>query len=245
MSGHSKWANTKHRKGRQDIKRAKIFTKLARSITVAVREGGGDPQYNATLATAIEKAKAGNMPNDNIDRAVKNGLGGANGEQYEHINYEAYGPNGTAFIVMTLTNNRNRTAADVRHYFSKFGGNLGTTGCVGYLFDRKGVIAIENKDEYDEDEIMMMALESGAEDIEANEDNFEITTTPEDFMKVLNEIKKQGFEDAKGEIIFIPQNYVKVDDEEALKNLNKLIDALDDNDDIQEYYHNWDEPDEE
>ena len=244
MSGHSKWANTKHRKGKQDIKRAKIFTKLARAITVATREGGGDPMYNSSLATAIEKAKAENMPNDNIDRAIKTGLGGLNGETFDHITYEAYGPCGTAFMVQCLTNNKNRTAADVRHYFSKFGGNLGSTGCVGYLFDRKGLISIELSDSINEEELMMAALEAGADDFEVDE-VYEITTSPENFMAVLNALKDAGYTDAKGEVAFLPQTYIKVEGEENLKNLDKLIDALDDNDDVQEVYHNWDMPEEE
>ncbi len=243
MAGHSKWANTKHRKGRQDSKRAKIFTKLARAITVATRESGGDPEYNSALATAIEKAKAENMPNDNIDRAVKNGLGGLNGEIFDHITYEAYGPCGTAFMVQCLTNNKNRTAADIRHYFSKFGGNLGSTGCVGYLFDRKGLITLEKSDSIDEEELMMLALEVGADDFESGE-MFEITTAPEDFMQVINGLKSAGFLGATGEVAFLPQNYVNVEGEENLKNLNKLIDALDDNDDVQEVFHNWDMPEE-
>jgi len=244
MSGHSKWANTKHRKGKQDIKRAKIFTKLARAITVATREGGGDPMYNASLATAIEKAKAENMPNDNIDRAIKTGLGGLNGEIFDHITYEAYGPCGTAFMVQCLTNNKNRTAADVRHYFSKFGGNLGSTGCVGYLFDRKGIITIELSDSINEEELMMAALDAGADDFEVDE-LYEIITSPENFMSVLNALKDAGYSNAKGEVAYLPQNYVKVEGEENLKNLDKLIDALDDNDDVQEVYHNWDVPEEE
>lgn len=244
MSGHSKWANTKHRKGKQDAKRAKIFTKLARYITVATREGGADPTYNAALATAIEKAKAENMPNDNIDRAIKTGLGGLNGQSFETITYEAYGPCGTAFMVQCLTDNKNRTAADVRHYFSKFGGNLGTTGCVGYLFERKGMIVIEQSNDVDEDQVMMDALDSGAEDLSTEEGIYEITTAPDDFMNVLNELKSKGYTGAKGEIMYIPQTNVKVEDETALKNLNKLIDALEDNDDVQEIWHNWDEPEE-
>lgn len=243
MSGHSKWANTKHRKGKQDSKRAKIFTKLARAITVATREGGGDPEYNSSLATAIEKAKAENLPNDNIDRAIKNGLGGLNGETFDHITYEAYGPCGTAFMIQCLTNNKNRTAADVRHYFSKFGGNLGTTGCVGYLFDRKGIITIELSDKIDEEELMMQALEFGADDVEVDE-LYEVITEPENFLTVLNQLKNTGYE-VKGEVAFVPQNYVKVEGEENLKNIDKLIDALEDNDDVQEIFHNWEMPEEE
>ena len=244
MAGHSKWNNIKNRKGKQDALRGKIFTKLARAITVAVREGGADADYNSTLATAIEKAKAQNMPNDNIERAIKAGLAAASGENFETITYEGYGPSGTAFMVQCLTDNKNRTAADIRHYFSKYNGNLGTTGCVSYLFDKKGVISIES-DGIDEDELMMAALEAGAEDFEAEEDSYEITTVPEDFINVLNSIKEAGYSNIKGDIMYIPQTYVKVEDEDALKNLEKLIDALEENDDVQEVYHNWDEPEEE
>jgi len=244
MAGHSKWNNIKNRKGKQDALRGKIFTKLARAITVAAREGGADPDYNSSLATAIEKAKAQNMPNDNIDRAIKAGLAASAGENFETITYEGYGPSGTAFMVQCLTDNKNRTAADIRHYFSKHNGNLGTTGCVSYLFDKKGVISIES-DGIDEEELMMAALEAGAEDFEAEEDSYEITTVPEDFINVLNSIKEAGYSNIKGDIMYIPQTYVKVEDETALKNLEKLIDALEENDDVQEVYHNWDEPEEE
>ena len=245
MAGHSKWSNIKNRKGKQDAIRGKIFTKLARAITVAVREGGADAAYNSSLATAIEKAKAQNMPNDNIDRAIKSGLGALEGQNFETITYEGYGPSGTAFMVQCLTDNKNRTAADVRHYFSKYGGNLGTTGCVGYLFDRKGVISIEFSDKINEDNLMMAALEEGAEDFEVHESSYEITTAPEDFITVLNGLKEAGYTDIKGDVMYLPQTYVKVEDEDALKNLGKLIDALDDNDDVQEVYHNWDMPEEE
>ncbi|MDD2494800.1 MAG: YebC/PmpR family DNA-binding transcriptional regulator, partial [Tissierellia bacterium] len=233
MSGHSKWSNIKNRKGKQDAIRGKIFTKLARAITVAVREGGADVDYNSSLATAIEKAKAQNMPNDNIDRAIKAGLGALEGQHFETITYEGYGPSGTAFMVQCLTDNKNRTAADVRHYFSKYNGNLGTTGCVGYLFDRKGVISIEFDDKIDEDTLMMAALEAGAEDFEVQDESYEITTAPEDFITVLNGLKSAGYDNIKGDVMYIPQTYVKVEDEDALKNLGKLIDALDDNDDVQ------------
>lgn len=244
MSGHSKWANIKNRKGKQDAKKGKVFTKMARAISVAVREGGADAEYNSTLATAIEKAKAENMPNDNIDRAIKAGLGAASGQNFETITYEAYGPCGTAFMVQCLTDNKNRTAADVRHYFSKFGGNLGSTGCVGYLFDRKGVITVEMAEGRDDDTVMMAALDAGADDFEVEDDVYEITTKPEDFMTVMRGLKEAGYEDAKGEVMYIPQTYIKVEGEEDLKNLDKLIDSLEDNDDVQEIWHNWDQPDE-
>ncbi len=242
MSGHSKWANIKNRKGKQDALKGKVFTKLARAITVAVREGGAEADYNSSLATAIEKAKAQNMPNDNIDRAVKAGLAAASGENYETIIYEGYGPSGTAFIVQCLTDNRNRTAADIRHYFSKNNGNLGTTGCVSYLFNRKGVVSIELEDGVDEDSVMMAALDAGAEDFETQDDSYEITTAPEDFIKVLNGLKAAGYTNIKGDVMYIPQTYVKVEDEENVKYLERLIDSLEENDDVQEVYHNWDEP---
>lgn len=245
MAGHSKWSNIKNRKGKQDAIRGKIFTKLARAITVATREGGQDPEYNSALATAIEKAKAQNMPNDNIDRAIKAGLAAATGENFETITYEGYGPSGTAFMVQCLTDNKNRTAADIRHYFSKYNGNLGTTGCVSYLFERKGAISIELDDKIDEEELMMAALEAGAEDFEVEEESYEITTVPEDFIQVLNNLKEAGYDNIKGDIMYIPQTYIKVEDEESLKNLDKLIDALEENDDVQEIYHNWEIPEEE
>lgn len=243
MSGHSKWSNMKHRKGRQDAKRGKIFTKLARSITVAVKEGGTDPEYNSALANAIEKAKIENMPNDNIDRAVKKGSGAAGDNNFESITYEGYGPSGTAFMVQCLTDNKNRTAADVRHYFSKYGGNLGSTGCVSYLFDRKGIIGIEKSDEIDEEELMLAALEAGAEDLKVEEEYFEVITSPEDYITVNKEIKEMGYKLANSELAFLPQNYVKLEKEEDIKIIVKLIDALEDNDDVQEVYHNWDMPD--
>ncbi|MGB4438994.1 MAG: YebC/PmpR family DNA-binding transcriptional regulator [Sedimentibacter sp.] len=242
MSGHSKWSNIKNRKGKQDALKGKIFTKLARAITVAVREGGPDDSYNASLATAIEKAKAQNMPNDNIDRAVKAGLGAAEGQHFETITYEGYGPSGTAFMVQCLTDNKNRTAADVRHYFSKNNGNLGTTGCVGYLFDKNGVISIEFDDKIDEEALMMTALDVGAEDFEVQEDSYEIITAPEDFIQVLNGVKEAGYTNIKGDIMYIPQTYVKVEDEDSIKYIERLIEALEDNEDVQEIYHNWDEP---
>lgn len=242
MSGHSKWSNIKNRKGKQDALKGKIFTKLARAITVAVREGGPDPGYNSSLATAIEKAKAQNMPNDNIDRAVKAGLAAASGENYETITYEGYGPSGTAFMVQCLTDNKNRTAADVRHYFTKNNGNLGTTGCVGYLFNRKGLISIELSDSIDEETLMMQALDAGAEDFETLDDSYEVSTQPEDFMKVLNSLKEAGYENIKGDVMFIPATTVKVEDEDSIKYLDRLIEALEDCDDVQEVYHNWDMP---
>jgi YebC/PmpR family DNA-binding regulatory protein len=242
MAGHSKWANIKHRKGRQDAKRAKMFTKLARAITVAAREGGGDPEYNANLKTAIEKAKAANMPNDNIDRAIKKGVGETGGANFEEIMYEGYGPSGVAVMVQCLTDNKNRTAADVRHYFTKYGGNLGASGCVSFMFDRKGVLIIDNEDGIDEEELMMQAIEAGAEDFSTEEGYFEITTAPEDFPQVRDALKEAGYKFSTAEVSFIPQTMTKLTSEDDLKNMSKLIDALEDNDDVQEVYHNWDMP---
>lgn len=242
MAGHSKWANTKHRKGRQDAKKAKIFTKLARAITVAVKEGGTDPEYNASLANAIEKAKAENMPNDNIDRAIKKGAGSASENNFESITYEGYGPCGTAFMVQCLTDNKNRTAADIRHYFSKYNGNLGSTGCVAYLFDRKGVIVIKKNGQINEEDLMLTVLEAGADDLKSEEEVFEIITPPEDFMTVLKKIKSSGYNNVNGEVLYIPQTTAKIDSEEDIKIIVKLIDALEDNDDVQEIYHNWEIP---
>jgi YebC/PmpR family DNA-binding regulatory protein len=243
MAGHSKWANTKHRKGRQDAKKAKIFTKLARSITVASREGGQDSEYNTALANAIEKAKAENMPNDNIDRAVKKGAGGDNSESFETIVYEGYGPNGTAFIVSCLTDNKYRTAADVRYYFSKYGGNLGSTGCVSYLFDKLGIIALELDESADEDEIMMEALENGADDVKIEDGIAEIITSPENFSEVNNAYKNTNYKILGAEISMIPQTEVSVADEDNIKKILKIIDLLEDNDDVQEIYHNCNLPD--
>ncbi|QIB26556.1 YebC/PmpR family DNA-binding transcriptional regulator [Caloranaerobacter azorensis] len=242
MAGHSKWANIKHRKGKQDAKRAKIFTKLTRAIIVAAREGGADPEYNAALKTAIEKAKAANMPNDNIERAIKKGAGELDGVNYEEITYEGYGPGGIAVLVEVLTDNRNRTASDIRHYFSKFGGNLGSTGCVSFMFDRKGVLIIEKEEGIDEEELMMQAIEAGAEDFITEEEYFEITTSPEDFATVRDSLKQAGYTFTTAEISFIPQNTTRLTDEDDIKNMTKLIDALEDNDDVQNVYHNWEMP---
>ncbi|HAE43897.1 MAG TPA: YebC/PmpR family DNA-binding transcriptional regulator [Clostridiales bacterium] len=241
MSGHSKWANTKHRKGRQDAKKAKIFTKLTRAITVAAREGGPDPAYNTALANAIDNAKSENMPNDNIDRAVKKGSSNEAMERFESITYEGYGPNGTAFIVNCLTDNKNRTAADVRHYFSKYDGNLGSSNCVSYLFDRVGIIAIEKSQVADEDELTLFALESGAEDLKISDEIYEIVTSPENHLEVLKAIKER-YPVLGSEISMIPQIEVEITDEAVVKKILKLIDALEDNDDVQEIFHNCNLP---
>ena len=229
--------NIINKKGKQDAKRAKIFTKHARAIAVAAKEGGGNPDYNAALKTAIEKAKADNMPNDNIDRAIAKGAG-AN-ENYETIVYEGYGPGGVAVIVETLTDNKNRTAGNVRYYFDKNGGNLGTSGCVSFMFDNKGQILIEASDDVSEDELMEAALEAGAEDFITEEDGYEVVTAPEDFAAVRDELQAKGYEFISADVKLIPQTTTELTDEIQLKMMNKLVDMLEDDDDVQNVYHNW------
>ncbi len=243
MSGHSKWSTIKRKKGANDAQRAKIFTKIAREIIVAVKSGGPEPDNNSSLKDAIAKARAANMPNDNINRTIKKASGSTDTDNYENITYEGYGPQGVAVIVEALTDNRNRTAADVRHYFDKFGGNMGQTGCVSFMFDRKGVIVIEN-DGIDEDEITMDALDAGAEDIEIDSECIEITTSPDDFRSVRDGLEKK-YELMSAEITMVPQTMVTLTDEENIKMMTKLIDNLEDNDDVQNIYHNWDAPEEE
>ena len=239
MAGHSKWNNIKHRKGKEDAKRAKIFTKLGRNIMVATKEGGSDPEFNPALKAAIEKAKASNMPNDNIERAIKRGAGELGADNFEEIVYEGYGPSGIAVFVECLTDNRNRTAPEIRHAFDKFGGNLGQSGSVTFMFDREGILAIERDDSIDEDELMMLAIDLGAEDFEAEEEGFEIITEPGDFDKVRDGLAEAGYKFAMAELTHIPQTTVKLTDPDDIKNMEKLIDALEDNDDVQEVYHNW------
>lgn len=242
MAGHSKWANIKHRKGRQDAVRGKVFTKIARQLTVAAKEGGSDPEYNAGLKTAIEKAKAANMPNDNIKRAIQKGAGGADGVNYEEIRYEGYGPNGVAVIVECLTDNKNRTVADIKYYFDKNGGNLGTTGSVAFMFDRKGILLVDREDfGMDEEEMMMIALEAGAEDFEASDEFFEITTDPNDFSTVRDALSNENIPFVKAELTYIPQMQTSIP-EDAYKNMNRMLEMMEDNDDIQNVYHNWDMP---
>ncbi len=231
--------NIINKKGKQDAKRAKIFTKHARAIAVAAKEGGGNPEYNAALKTAIDKAKADNMPNDNIDRAVAKGAGGGANENFETIVYEGYGPGGVAVIVETLTDNKNRTAGNVRYYFDKNGGNLGTSGCVSFMFDRKGQILIEATDEVSEDELMETALEAGAEDLIVEEDGFEVVTTPEDFQAVRDELEAKGYNFISAEVKLLPQTTTKLTEEEQLKFMNRLVDMLEDDDDVQSIAHNW------
>ena len=244
MAGHSKWNNIKNKKGKEDAKRGKIFTKLGRYIMVAAKEGGGDPEYNPSLKAAIEKAKAQNMPNDNIERAIKKGTGELGADNFEEIIYEGYGPAGIAVFAVCLTDNRNRTAPDVRHAFDKCGGNLGQAGCVTFMFDRRGIIAIEREDSIDEDELTMLAIKLGAEDFAAEDEGFEIITTMEDFNAVRDGLQEAGYKFAMAELTYIPQNTIEITDETGLKNMEKLIDMLEDNDDVQEVYHNWEMPEE-
>lgn len=237
MSGHSKWDNIKHKKGRSDAKKGKIFTKLGREIMVAVKEGGADPTMNAKLRDVIAKAKAANLPNDNIQRSIDKAAGNIDGVNYEEMVYEGYGPGGVAFIVDAMTENKNRTAADVRHIFDKYEGNMGSTGCVGWMFDKKGVIAVEKENVADEDTLMMIALEAGAEDFVTHNEVYEISTDPVEFSKVREALETEDVEFLSAEIQKIPQTTVKVDGELVAKTW-KLIDMLEDNDDVQTVHHN-------
>ena len=245
MSGHSKWNNIKRKKEKTDGARAKIFTKIGRELAVAVREGGSaDPNANSKLKDCIAKAKANNVPNDNIERIIKKAAGDGNAEQYEAITYEGYGPSGIAVIVETLTDNRNRTAGDIRHYFDKYGGNLGTSGCVSFMFERKGQIVIE-REGLDEDTVMEDALEAGASDFNAEEDVFEISTEPDDMGAVRDALEAKGYTFLSAEVAEVPSTTVDLTDEDAIEKMTKLLEMLDDNDDVQEVYHNWNMPEEE
>ena len=242
MSGHSKWHNIQKTKGAQDAKRAAAFTKIAKELIVAVKEGGGitDPANNSRLATIITKAKAANMPNDNIKRCLEKAAGAGSGDSYDTITYEGYGPGGVAVIVETMTDNRNRTAGNMRHHFDKFGGNLGASGCVAWSFDRKGVLVIDNEDgDYDEEEVMMDAMDAGADDFEAEENCFTIYTAPDDFNDVVAKLEKYTFVSAQIEMV--PQNYQKLETEEQATQMQKLIDAMEDDDDVQNVWHNWEQ----
>ncbi len=243
MSGHSKWHNIQKTKGAADAKRSAAFTKIAKEIIVAVKQGGsGDPNNNSRLATVIAKAKAANMPNDNIKRTIDKALGSGNTDNYESVTYEGYGPCGVAVIVEALTDNRQRTAPEVRHYFDKFGGNLGAQGCVSWSFDRKGVIVIDNEDgDYEEDKVMEDALEAGAEDFEADGPVFEITTDPDAFPEVVKALEEKGYAFVSAEISMVPQNYVTLKTEDDVKNMEKLIDFLEENEDVQNVWHNWEQ----
>ncbi|MCI9192704.1 MAG: YebC/PmpR family DNA-binding transcriptional regulator [Acutalibacter muris] len=244
MSGHSKWNNIKRKKEKADGAKAKVFTKIGRELAVAVKEGGsGDPAANSRLRDCIAKAKAANVPNDNIDRIIKRAMGDGNADNYENITYEGYGPSGVAVIVETLTDNRNRTAADVRHAFDKYGGNLGTTGCVSFMFKEKGVIVVE-REGLDEDTVMADALEAGASDFAADEDVFEISTEPADFSGVREDLEKKGYEFVSAEVEMVPDTYTAITDEETVIKMQKMLDLLEDNDDVQNVWHNWDAPEE-
>ena len=242
MSGHSKWHNIQKTKGAQDAKRAAAFTKISKEMIVAVKEGGGvaDPAYNSRLATVITKAKAANMPNDNIKRVLEKAASAGQGDSYESITYEGHGPSGVAVIVETMTDNRNRTAGEIRHYFDKYGKGMGAQGCVSWSFDRKGVIIIDNEDgDYDEDTVMMDALDAGAEDMQADGPVFEITTDPDSFNDVVKALEDKGYTFESAEIEMVPQNYVTMTSEDDVKSMNKLIDMLEDNEDVQNVWHNW------
>ena len=242
MSGHSKFANIKHKKEKNDAAKGKIFTIIGREIAVAVKEGGPDPENNSKLRDCIAKAKANNMPNDTIDRGIKKAAGDANAVNYEHVTYEGYGPSGIAIIVEALTDNKNRTAANVRSAFTKGNGSIGTPGCVSYSFDEKGQIIIDKEEcDMDADDLMMLALDAGAEDFSEEEDSYEILTAPDDFSAVRETLEKEGVPMAEAEVRMIPQNYVTLTDETAIKNLQRSLDLLDEDDDVQNVFHNWDE----
>ncbi|MBQ6153388.1 MAG: YebC/PmpR family DNA-binding transcriptional regulator [Ruminococcus sp.] len=240
MSGHNKWSTIKQKKGKNDAARAKVFTKIGRELMVAIRDGGSaDPNVNSKLRECIAKAKANNVPNDNIDRIIKKAQGGE-GANYEAVTYEGYGPSGVAVIVEALTDNRNRTAGEVRHYFDKFGGNMGTPGCVSFMFEKKGVLVIEREDlDKDEDAVMEDALEAGAADFEADEDIFTVYTEPDDCSAVREDLEAKGYEFASAEVEQVPSNYVKIDDPDTQTQMQKMLDMFEDNDDIQNVWHNW------
>ena len=245
MSGHSKWHNIQAKKGKADAARGAIFTKIGREIAIAVRDGGATPESNGKLRDIIAKAKANNMPNDNIQRSIKKASGELSNVTYEQITYEGYAPGGVAIIADCITDNRNRTASDVRHCFAKHGGNLGTSGSVSFMFDEKGVLVVERTPGMDEDEMMMMALEAGAEDVKAEADVFEIYTAPNDFSAVREALEQQGLTFLSAEVDKIPQNTVAVTDEDTILKIQKLLDMLEENDDVQNVYHNADLPEEE
>lgn len=242
MSGHSKFANIKHKKEKNDAAKGKIFTIIGREIAVAVKEGGSDPANNYKLAQVIAKAKSNNMPNDTIERGIKKAAGELGNVNYEYCTYEGYGPSGTAIIVKCLTDNKNRTAANVRNAFTKGHGSIGTQGCVSYMFDEKGQIIIAKEEcDMEADDLMMIALDAGAEDFAEEEDSFEVLTAPDDFEAVRSALEAENIPMAQAEVTMIPQNYVELTAEEDLTNINRILDLLDAEDDVQEVYHNWDE----
>lgn len=245
MSGHSKWVNIRVRKGKMDAQKGKVFTKLGREIAIAVKHGGPNPDSNSRLKDVIAKCKAANMPNDNIMRSIKKAAGEGDGANFEEIVYEGYGPGGVAVIVEAATDNRNRTAGDIRHYFDKFGGNLGQTGSVSFMFNKKGVIVIEKSDKVSEDELMMEALEAGAEDMTAGDEYYEIITAPGDFSAVREALESRGYEFMEAEVSMIPTTMTRLTDPKQIEQMQKLIDSLEDMDDVQNVYHNWEQDDEE
>lgn len=244
MSGHSKWSTIKRKKEKTDGARAKVFTKIGREIGVAVKHGGPDPTVNTKLKDVIAKAKAANVPNDNIERIIKKAAGEGNTDNYEEIVYEGYGPSGVAVIVETLTDNRNRTAGDIRHYFDKNGGNMGQSGCVSFMFNRQGVIAIESEG-LEEDKVMEDALEAGAVDFIFDGEIFDIRTEPNDMGAVRDDLEAKGYSFASAEVEYVPTTFTKLTSEDDLKNMNRLLDMLEDNDDVQNVFHNWENDDEE
>ncbi len=245
MSGHSKWSTIKRKKEKTDAARAAVFTRIGREIQIAIREGGGaDPASNFKLRDCIAKAKANNVPNDNIDRIIKKAAGGGDGKEYEALTYEGYGPCGVAVIVETLTDNRNRTAGEMRHYFDKCGGNLGNSGCVSFMFKQKGILVIE-REEYDEDTVMEQALEAGAADFQADDDVYEIFTEPEDFTAVREALEGLGYSFVSADVEKVPDTYTSIADEDASIKMQKLLDMLEENDDVQAVWHNWENNDEE
>ncbi len=242
MSGHSKFANIKHKKEKNDAKRGKIFTVIGREIVVAVKEGGPDPENNSKLRDVIAKAKANNMPNDTIERGIKKAAGDATADNYEYVTFEGYGPSGIAIIVDALTDNKNRTAGNVRSAFTKGGGSIGTQGCVSFMFDKKGQIIIDREEcEMDGDDLMMLALDAGAEDFQEEEDSFVVLTDPDAFSQVREALEKEGVPMAEAEVTMLPQTWVELTDEAVIRNLQKTLDLLEDDDDVQAVYHNWDE----
>lgn len=242
MSGHSKWSTIKNKKAKTDAQKGKVYTKMAKLIAVAAKEGGSDPGTNAKLQTAITKAKAANMPNDNIERAIKKGAGELGNSVYEEITYEGYAIGGVAVIVQALTDNKNRTAGDVRYMFDKNGGNLGTSGCVSYMFEKQGKILVD-KENADEDELMMIALDAGAEDFETNEEGFEITTAPDTFSNVMKALEENDIKTESANVDMVPNNYTQIAPEHV-NMFNKMMDMFDDNDDVQEVFHNGEFPEE-
>lgn len=241
MSGHNKWSTIKQKKGKNDAARAKVFTKIGRELIVAIRDGGSaDPNVNSKLRDCIAKAKAANVPNDNIERIIKKAASSNEGDNYESVTYEGYGPSGIAVIVEALTDNRNRTAGEVRHYFDKFGGNMGTPGCVGFMFSKKGVLVVEREDfDKDEDTVMEEALEAGASDFEADEDIFTIYTEPDDFSAIRDDLAAKSYEFVSAEVEEVPSTYTKIEDEETKAKMQKMLDMFEENDDIQNVWHNW------